>query len=250
MTRWLLMSSVLAGALAWCGQGDSARELAVLRAVVPSRSSSPRAHERAQHDGLSPVVRRTAVACAAVLVLVLLPDLWGCLVAGVAGFALDAWLARQPNRAQVAAADRLRRQLPLALELVSAALVSGATTATALELAADGCGPPISGPLREVAVSLRLGAGPDEAWRTALGDPSLRPLGRLALRSTASGAAMAAACHDLAAQEREHRVVEGQVAVRRAGVLTTLPLALCFLPSFVLVGVVPIVVGLLQSLAI
>jgi hypothetical protein len=33
-------------------------------------------------------------------------------------------------------------------------------------------------------------------------------------------------------------------------VLTVLPLALCFLPSFVLVGVVPIVVGLLRSLAL
>ena len=40
------------------------------------------------------------------------------------------------------------------------------------------------------------------------------------------------------------------MAVKRAGVLMVLPLTLCFLPAFVLVGVVPIVIGLLRTLSI
>jgi hypothetical protein len=35
--------------------------------------------------------------------------------------------------------------------------------------------------------------------------------------------------------------------VRRAGVLAAAPLGLCFLPAFVLVGVVPVVTGLAGS---
>ena len=147
-------------------------------------------------------------------------------------------------------AARIRRQLPMALELLAAGLSTGATTSAAVALAATGCGPPISWPLSEVESALLLGASVDEAWRPVLDHPALRPLGRLALRSARSGAAMAGACRELAGHEREALMVLAQVRVKRAGVLTVLPLALCFLPAFVLVGVVPIVVGLLRSLAL
>lgn len=39
------------------------------------------------------------------------------------------------------------------------------------------------------------------------------------------------------------------VRVRRAGVLATAPLGLCFLPAFVLIGVVPVVIGLTSRFA-
>jgi pilus assembly protein TadC len=39
-----------------------------------------------------------------------------------------------------------------------------------------------------------------------------------------------------------------QERVARASVWVVLPLGLCFLPAFVLVGVVPIVMGLLHTL--
>jgi Flp pilus assembly protein TadB len=183
-------------------------------------------------------------------VLLVLPAPLDWLVAAPTAVALDAWLVRQPGRAELAAAGRVQRQLPLALELMAAALTSGATTPAAVAVAARACGPPIDRPLREVGSALELGAAPDEAWRPVLRSPVLQQLGRLALRSTASGAAMAGACRELAGREREAQLIAAQVAIKRAGVLTVLPLALCFLPSFVLVGVVPVVVGLLSSLSL
>ena len=128
---------------------------------------------------------------------------------------------------------------------MAAALAAGTPTDAAVALAARGCGPPLDGPLRRSPARLRLGAAADEAWRLARDDPVLRQLARLAVRSAASGAAMADACRELAAHAREAQVLEAEAAIKRAGVLSVLPVALCLLPAFVLVGVVPIVVGLL-----
>jgi len=51
----------------------------------------------------------------------------------------------------------------------------------------------------------------------------------------------------IAAAGRRARQVAAQAAARRAGVLAVGPLGLCFLPAFVLVGVVPLVAGLVGA---
>jgi Flp pilus assembly protein TadB len=252
VTGWGFVSVLALMAALCCWQAGSSRApvaigLANLRDGAHAQGRRPRGSSR---PGVSLRARRLAAGSCAVLVLLVLPAPYGWLLAAAAAAGLDAWLARQPGRAEAVAAGAVRRQLPLALELMAAALSAGSTPSAALLLAADGCGPPISAPFHEAAASLGLGAAPEEAWRPLLRQPALRQLGRLAIRSTASGAAMAGACRELAGHEREARVLDAQVAIKRAGVLTVLPLALCFLPAFVLVGVVPIVVGLLRSLAL
>jgi hypothetical protein len=42
---------------------------------------------------------------------------------------------------------------------------------------------------------------------------------------------------------RAARTAAAEAAARRVGVLVVLPLALCFLPAFVLAGVVPVIVA-------
>ena len=59
---------------------------------------------------------------------------------------------------------------------------------------------------------------------------------------------MAGAVVRLAEQAREGARVRGQQAAERAGVLAVGPLGLCFLPAFVLLGVVPVVAGLVGPL--
>ncbi|MCW2777557.1 MAG: hypothetical protein JWN17_1282, partial [Frankiales bacterium] len=48
----------------------------------------------------------------------------------------------------------------------------------------------------------------------------------------------------LAADARAEARSAAEQRARRAGVLAVAPLGLCFLPAFVLLGVVPVVVGL------
>ena len=194
--------------------------------------------------------RRATAALAALAALVTLSGPLGWALSLATAAAVERWLSTLPTRVVVAESAALRRQLPMSLELMGAALLSGATTVAAVELAADGAGAALSQRLTKVAASLRLGATAEEAWRPTLDDDALAPLGRVGIRSAMSGAAMAGAVRELAVRRREAQVVEAQVAIRRAGVLSVLPLALCFLPAFILVGIVPIVVGLLRSLAL
>jgi pilus assembly protein TadC len=55
---------------------------------------------------------------------------------------------------------------------------------------------------------------------------------------------VAAAVQGVAADARRRQQAEAHRRAARAGVLAVLPLGACFLPAFVLLGVVPAVVGL------
>ena len=65
------------------------------------------------------------------------------------------------------------------------------------------------------------------------------------MRSSSSGGALAGALLRLADDLRADRSVAAEAAARRSGVLIVLPLGLCFLPAFVLAGLVPVVVAVL-----
>jgi hypothetical protein len=67
-------------------------------------------------------------------------------------------------------------------------------------------------------------------------------------RASATGAPLAAAMRELAADERERARWAATEQARVAGVRAVGPLAACFLPAFVLVGVVPVVAGVAGSL--
>jgi hypothetical protein len=92
---------------------------------------------------------------------------------------------------------------------------------------------------------LAAGAAPDDAWRVALGHH--RALDRLAMacvRAAETGAPLADTLAGLAADESERLALAAEAAARRAGVRAVGPLAVCFLPAFLLVGVVPVVAGI------
>ena len=67
-------------------------------------------------------------------------------------------------------------------------------------------------------------------------------------RAGEGGAPVAAAVARLAAEAREQARGRGVRRAERAGVLAVAPLGLCFLPAFVLLGVVPVVAGLVGPL--
>lgn len=134
--------------------------------------------------------------------------------------------------------------VPLVLDLAAAVLRGGRPLPDALELAAPAARPATAASLTRVARLLRLGADPLPAWSAVpRGDP-VRPLVPVAVRSATSGAKLAAAFERLAAELRAERSAQAAARAQRAGVLALAPLAACFLPSFVCLGVVPTVVGI------
>jgi pilus assembly protein TadC len=72
-------------------------------------------------------------------------------------------------------------------------------------------------------------------------------LAAVAVRSSESGAALADALNRLGKELRAERTVTAVAAAQRAGVLVVLPLGLCFLPAFVLAGLVPVVISVFSQ---
>ncbi|WP_157536486.1 type II secretion system F family protein [Kitasatospora mediocidica] len=177
----------------------------------------------------------------------------GLLVGVLLAVALQRWLP-----AERSAADRRREhedaqlvaQLPLASELLAACLSSSATPAQAAAAVAQTVGGPLGARLSAIASELSLGAPPVLCWGR-LGDdcPALAPLARCLVRTSVSGAPPAAPLSGLAVAQRATASRAAHERVRRAGVLATAPLGLCFLPAFVLIGIVPVVMGLAASFA-
>lgn len=101
--------------------------------------------------------------------------------------------------------------------------------------------------LHRAADLLALGADPETAWSSETDDPACQALLRLARRSAASGCPLADGVADLAEQARQEAANTALAEAERAAVLIAGPLGLCFLPSFVCLGVVPVVVGLAKE---
>jgi pilus assembly protein TadC len=169
----------------------------------------------------------------------------GATVGPLLGLAASRWLARQPSRHDVAEERRVAADLPFTADLLAAALRAGAAPDVAARCVAAAVGGPVGQRLGRVERAIRLGAPADEAWSYLGRTDGAARVVQAAVRSQHSGAAFAGALHRLADDLRADRLIAADAAARRAGVLIVLPLGLCFLPAFVLAGLVPVVVAVL-----
>ena len=199
-----------------------------------------------RHDGPRTRNPRLVLSAGAGLAVIGVLGKWWAVPIGVAtAFAVDRFLRRREPAEVRAARLQAVADLPLCADLLAAALRAGAP----VDRAADAVAKALSGPLGErlarTARSLRLGAGPAEAWAQLSDVVGAERVVAAAIRSSASGGALAGALLRLADDLRSDRSVAAEAAARRAGVLIVLPLGLCFLPAFVLAGLVPVVVAVL-----
>ena len=96
----------------------------------------------------------------------------------------------------------------------------------------------------EVSSLLAVGASTSRAWQGMEELDGLGELARLAIRSEHSGAAIARGCARLSTNLRDDAQAHAVARAERAGVLISLPLTVCFLPAFIVLGLVPIVISL------
>ncbi|MFA3877574.1 type II secretion system F family protein [Streptomyces sp. MMCC 100] len=171
----------------------------------------------------------------------------GALVGLVGAAALWRWSARRSaagTSAAEAAAAAASRQLPLAADLLAACIAAGASPVTAARAVGDALGGPVGDALGRGAAEVRLGGEPDGAWRGLAAVPGAVPLARLLERAEVSGLPAAGPVARLAAQARADWARTTTARARRAAVMVTAPVGLCFLPAFIAVGVLPVVIGL------
>ena len=190
-----------------------------------------------------------ACLLAAVAVALLVGGVAGLLLGAVAAVLGPPLLGRLEPAAVRRERERLARDLPLALDLLAACLAGGAPLPVAVRAVSDAVPGPCGRRLARVAASLGVGSPPADAW-SALPEgespdrPVARPAVRALVRAAEGGAPVAATVAAQAAEARQQARARAQLSARRAGVAAVLPLGLCFLPAFVLLGVVPVVVGL------
>ncbi len=171
---------------------------------------------------------------------------WAGLIVGIlASLAADRLLRRIEPRA---VRDRRLREiadLPLAADLLAAALRAGAPVDRSVLAVAEALGGPLADRLGRVGRTLELGGTAAEAWAHLNPVAGADRLVSAAIRSSNSGTALAGALTRLADDLRSDRGIAAEAAARRAGVLIVLPLGLCFLPAFILAGLVPVIVAVL-----
>jgi pilus assembly protein TadC len=143
----------------------------------------------------------------------------------------------------------VRRDLPHVVSLLGSALAGGAAPGTAIVLVCQALPGPAAARLEPLGARLSLGADPVQVWTDLAHDPDLAGLGRTMARAHASGTPVVAAVERLA----DDLAVRARAAVedraRAVGVKAAVPLGLCLLPAFVLIGIVPLVAGLLGQLS-
>lgn len=192
--------------------------------------------------------RWVAAALAGVAVAVLVGGMPGLLVGGLAAAGAAVLLGRLEPRGQRDRRARLIADLPVAVDLLAACLCGGASWGESVEAVADAVQGPLGDELRGVAAQVRLGADPATAWLALAAEPELAALARTAARAVDSGAALAPALARLAQDRRRAARADAVARARAAGIRAVAPLGLCFLPAFMLLGVVPAVAGIASTL--
>ena len=176
----------------------------------------------------------------------------GGLVGVVAGTAVSvlAWrvLGRAESPADRRRREELERDLPTAVHLLGACLAAGAAPSAAFETVASALPGAVAEELDGVRHRLALGVDPASVWRDLSAHPQLRPLGRALARAQQSGASVRTAVESLAVELAAQSRSRTDALARSVEVRAAAPLGVCFLPAFVLVGVVPMVVGVFSAM--
>ena len=222
------MSAVTAAAftvIAWVLAGQPRHGAGRLARLVASDDPKP----PSRPSGASIPV----VAClAAVVVGLAIGPVTGVCAAGVVAF-----VGRRRPR------EGAPLDVPLIADLVAACLGAGAAMPDALRAAAEASAG-ADAVCRPVADRLTAGAPAAEAWAEWFARPELAPMARACVRGADSGAATTQELRRAGDRIRSQRRAELARRAQRAGVWAVLPLGLCFLPAFVLVGIVPFAIGL------
>jgi Flp pilus assembly protein TadB len=198
--------------------------------------------------GRPPRLQALSTAAVAVGVVVLFGGTVGVVGGALAGTV--CW--RLTGRLEPPALRRRREQLaaavPHVVDLMAACLAAGLSPSGAVEQIGEAVDGPARDELRALAARLRLGVDPATVWRDMARHPQLGGLGRTVARAVESGSSVSEAMTRLADDLRRSARADVESRARAVGVQAAIPLGVCLLPAFVLVGVVPLVAASLGVL--
>lgn len=190
-----------------------------------------------------------AMAAAAVAAAAWLPDTAWHRVQGAAGE-----VTRGRPRGSLFA--RLRRErgararaddVALVCLLLAVCLDAGRPARSSLRVVADAVDGPARQALTPVLQQIDLGIDEASAWASLATTPGYAGMARDLARSVHSGVALADLLRRHAVDARRQVVADAQVRARAVGVTGVVPVVVCFLPAFILLGIVPVFGGLVAG---
>jgi tight adherence protein C len=151
-------------------------------------------------------------------------------------------------RAERRRADRLAREVAVAVDLVAVGVAAGCTPYVAVDLGAQWSPPLVGSALAGAVHATAVGQSFDDALR-ALGmtTPALRALTDTLRTSVRLGTPVAPALARLAAEVRTDLRRRAEARARTVPVRLCFPLVACILPAFALLTVVPTVLAGLHT---
>jgi pilus assembly protein TadC len=143
---------------------------------------------------------------------------------------------------------QLVAELPVALDLLAACVVAGMPLRNATAAVASAVQGVLGERLGTVVSHAAAGFGDSDAWASLRSDEVLGPVARDLARAADAGTSVGGM---LARHAESARAAAQAAAIAKAkavGVRTIVPVSVCYLPAFFLVGVVPVIAGVLTTL--
>ncbi|MGW0810516.1 type II secretion system F family protein [Nonomuraea sp. NPDC002799] len=199
-----------------------------------------------------PIATRTVIAAtvSGLITALLIGGTPGMITGLLVAPAVATVLHRQTPEQELHDRQRIVADLPFAADLMTACLLAGRPVSAATEIAAKAVAGPLGQRLTWASSQLRLGADPAPTWACLARDPEMAALARAMSRAAQSGAPVADVLTRLADDAREKARAVSVATARNVGVKAVAPLGLCFLPAFVLLGIVPVIAGLAATIII
>lgn len=176
--------------------------------------------------------------------------MWWVLVAPIAYWLLKRTLTLLPSEASVARAKEREREGLFFLSALGGSLKAGLPLLPALANVATLLSSSLKSDTEKVYSLLLLGAEPKQAWGVLVDDPQLGSCARAIARAQLEGRSLAVVVDRMITEVFEKSLTRSKERVKSLSVKLALPIGLCFLPSFLIGGIGPVIYSFFSSLRI
>ena len=184
------------------------------------------------------------------LIPLLFFGMWWVLVAPIAYWLLKRTLTLLPSEASVARAKEREREGLFFLSALGGSLKAGLPLLPALANVATLLTSSLKSDIEKFYSLLLLVAEPKQAWGVLVDDPQLGSCARAIARAQLEGRSLAVVVDRMITEVFEKSLTRSKERVKSLSVKLALPIGLCFLPSFLIGGIGPVIYSFFSSLRI
>lgn len=251
MNGWGLLAAALAGIATWTAVRSQADVVARVAAPVSgSATEGPPAWWSARPEAMPTRTRVLLAVPVAGVVGLLVGGPWplATALALVAAAVVVLVLGRVESPEHRRRRESLLAAWPQTWELLACCVETGLPLSSACRAVAELPDNPAAEVLAGVVARIEVGMGQEEALLELREDPVVGRVVADLARGLRSGTGMTELLVEHAAEAREAHHAALQSAAKAVGVRSVLPLMLCYLPAFFLIGIVPVIGGAVAAL--